>query len=832
MIRRLIMLVALVAAAVSGAQAQTSNRVVTGEVRDSLTNEAEAYVTVTLVADKAKRAAAVATTDLQGRFRIAAPAAGKYTLHIVAVGRRPYTRVMRIEDGKTQDLGVIRTTDSDGRLGTATVTAQRPIVTAEPDRIGYSMADDPEAKASMLTDMLRKVPMVTVDGEDKIQVNGSSNFKVYVNGKPNPMLSSNPSLIMKNMPASMVKKVEVITNPGAREDAEGVSGILNLVTEGEAKTTGYTLTPSIQMTTMGAVGSLYGLVKTGRLTLSGTYVLGRIFQPDYKSGSEREDFASGTQLETWGTGHVQGTFHYASLEASYEFSDRDLLSLSGGWHGWRGSVYDFNTTGMYDLRADRTRLYGYDLFTRTRMQMFNYSANVDYQHTFKREGQMLTLSYRLNDQPNENDMRMTFSNLDNVPFAQLDRIQNPDNHAAEHTAQAGLALPLGKAHTVATGVKYIYRQNNSDNYEAWRISGTDDAFVEDAAASPDYRHRSDIGAAYGEYTFKQGPWMARAGLRYEYTHYKASYPDGNAEGFTQHFGDLAPSALISYNLSATKSIKASYSLRLGRPDISFLSPYVQRPTPESMKYGNPQLESEHSHNFELAFNSLNPVFSTGVTLGYSMQTDGLMQYSFIDGDVLHTTFGNFTHSKKWNLTLFANCMLSKSTVLTFNGSAAYTDLKAYRYVNGMTARHSGFSATGMASLSQQLPAKLMLRVIGGGNTKRPELQGYAAGNLFYGMVLSRSFLAEDRLTLSLSGRNFFTPRQTFRTTQLTEAFRTATWQRHSTWAVALGVTYRLGNLRTTVKKTQRTINSSETVTKQEDNNGQSNGQQGMGGMGF
>ena len=177
-------------------------------------------------------------------------------------------------------------------------------------------------------------------------------------------------------------------------------------------------------------------------------------------------------------------------------------------------------------------------------------------------------------------------------------------------------------------------------------------------------------------------------------------------------------------------------------------------------------------------------------------------------------------------------MLSKTTVLSLNGSAAYTDLKAYRYVNGQTARHDGFSATGMLALSQQLPAKVQMRLIGGGNTKRPELQGYAPGNLFYGLVFSRNFLAEDRLTLSLAGRNIFTPHQTFRTTQITEAFRTNAWQRHTVWTVAFGLSYRLGNLRTTVKKTQRTINSSETVSKKEENNGQSNGQQGMGGMGF
>ncbi|MDY6129864.1 MAG: TonB-dependent receptor [Prevotella sp.] len=813
--------------------AHAQQTVVKGVLVDSVLNEGEPYASVRIFRQgDMQKPVAMFLTEKDGTFKREVKGSGQFYAIFSSVGKQDLRKALTLGGKAEVDMGRLLISDNPTQITGVEVVAQKPLVKMEVDKMTYQVAEDADSKASTVLDMLRKVPMVTVDGEDNIQVNGSSNFKVYVNGKPNPMLSSNPSLIMKNMPASMVKKVEVITNPGAREDAEGVSGILNLVTEGEAKTTGYTLTPSVQMTTQGAIGSLYGLVKTGRLTLSGTYVLGRIFQPDYKRGTEREDFTAGTLLETYGTGHVQGTFHYASLEASYEFSDRDLLSLSGGWHGWRGSVYDFNTTGMYDLRADRTRLYGYDLFTRSRMRMFNYSANVDYQHSFKREGQMLTLSYRLSDQPNENNDRMIFSNLENVPFNQQDRIQNPDNHAAEHTAQADLALPLGKAHTVATGVKYIYRQNNSDNYEAWRNSGTDNAFIEDAAASPDYRHRSDIGAAYGEYTFKQGPWMARAGLRYEYTHYKATYPDGNAPGFTQHFGDLAPSALISYNLSATKSIKASYALRLGRPDISFLSPYVQRPTPESMKYGNPQLESEHSHNFELSFNSLNPGLSVGATLGYTVQTDGLMQYSFLQDNILHTTFGNFTHNKKLNLTLFANCMLSKTTVLSLNGSAAYTDLKAYRYVNGMTARHDGFSATGMLALSQQLPAKVQMRLIGGGNTKRPELQGYAPGNLFYGLVFSRNFLAEDRLTLSLAGRNIFTPHQTFRTTQITEAFRTNAWQRHTVWTVAIGLSYRLGNLRTTVKKTQRTINSSETVSKKEENNGQSNGQQGMGGMGF
>ena len=117
----------------------------------------------------------------------------------------------------------------DFDLESVTVTASKPLVKMETDKMTYNVQEDADAKASTVLDMLRKVPMVTVDGQDNITVNGSSNFKVYVDGKPNPMFSSNPSQIFKAMPATMVKNIEVITNPGAKYDAEGTGGVLNLI---------------------------------------------------------------------------------------------------------------------------------------------------------------------------------------------------------------------------------------------------------------------------------------------------------------------------------------------------------------------------------------------------------------------------------------------------------------------------------------------------------------------------------------------------------------------------------------------------------------------------
>ena len=122
----------------------------------------------------------------------------------------------------------------DFDLASVTVVASKPLVKMETDKMTYNVQQDAEAKASTVLDMLRKVPMVTVDGQDNITVNGSSSFKVYVDGKPNPMFSANPSQIFKAMPATMVKNIEVITNPGAKYDAEGTGGVLNIVLNKQA----------------------------------------------------------------------------------------------------------------------------------------------------------------------------------------------------------------------------------------------------------------------------------------------------------------------------------------------------------------------------------------------------------------------------------------------------------------------------------------------------------------------------------------------------------------------------------------------------------------------
>ncbi len=219
--------------AVGMAQTEVSFQV-KGILLDSLTQEGEPYATIRIVRDdKPEKPVKMMVSDMKGRFRETVSGKGKFTLSVTSVGRTTIVRKFTVkESGETFDFGTIYMTDAANELGVVEVVAQKPLVKADIDKIEYSVSDDPDSETNTMLEMLRKVPMVTVDGEDNIKVNGSSSFKVYVNGKPNSMMSNNPTEVLKSMPANTIKKIEVITNPGPKYDAEGVGGILNIITSG------------------------------------------------------------------------------------------------------------------------------------------------------------------------------------------------------------------------------------------------------------------------------------------------------------------------------------------------------------------------------------------------------------------------------------------------------------------------------------------------------------------------------------------------------------------------------------------------------------------------
>lgn len=225
------------------AQKQGGLYSVKGTLVDSLLNESEPYATVRISsAANPDEKVKLSVTDEKGRFNEKLSEPGDYVITLSSVGKNTVKRNFTLStSNKSVDLGTIFTSEATEMLKGVEVVAQKPLVKAEIDKITYSMEDDPDSKTNTTLEMLKKVPLVTVDGEDNIQVNGSSSFKVHVNGKPNTLMSNNPKEVLRSMPANSIKSIEVITEPGAKYDAEGIGGILNIITT-DAKMQGYNVT--------------------------------------------------------------------------------------------------------------------------------------------------------------------------------------------------------------------------------------------------------------------------------------------------------------------------------------------------------------------------------------------------------------------------------------------------------------------------------------------------------------------------------------------------------------------------------------------------------------
>ena len=806
--KKIFLIAALLSSSIFATAQVAGGYTIHGVVQDSLSQQKEPYATVRLFRKGEGKPLVVATTDASGKFTLHYTKPGTYILQTAIIGKLPTKKELVLDADKMVELGTILTQDAGQSLATAEVVAARPLVKSQIDRLVYSMSDDPDAQTNTMLEMLRKVPLVTVDGQDKITVNGKANFKVYVNGKPNKMMSDNPSVVLKSFPASVVKKVEVITDPGAKYDAEGTSGILNIVTATEATTTGYTVTPTLSWSNRGWGGNIFGMVQIGKLTLSAHGGVNGENSLRNTTESERELILDPVNhlLKTKGESYNHGTSGFGGLDASYDISKHDLLSVSSSIYAGRQKGHGLSSTF---LTGNAGTVYSYDNVNHRDSRYHGINTSVGYQHQFGKENQNLTVSYRFSSDLRNNKTLNVYDNLQSVPFALKDRRIDPDNKSQEHTAQIDFTSPLGENHTLSVGAKYIYRLNRSDNEEYSRLAGIATDFLPDVAQSLLYRHRTDISAGYTEYIYRLKRFSLRSGLRFESSHIRVTYPNGTRAAFSTRLNDWVPSLNLGYNLTDTQLLRLGYNLRIGRPDIYYLSPYVNHLSPEKISYGNPNLESETAHNFQLNYSLFSQKFSVNFSATYSTSYNGLTFYSFMKDGVEHSTSGNFLHSKQWSFDTYLNVNPWKSTAFTLNGNLKYSDLKSYR-----TSDHNyGFSGNIFAMLRQDLPWKLKFALGAGATWGDISLQGQGSEFKYYFLDLSRSFLEEDRLTVTLNGFNIFNPRQTLKNTTQTTMFRSSeSYVIHGLSRISLGISWRFGKLRAVVKKTARSIENSDVKT--------------------
>ena len=682
------------------------------------------------------------------------------------------------------------------------IKAQRQLIKQEIDRIGYDVQADEESKTQTVMDMLRKVPMVTVDGQDNILVKGNSSFKIYKNGHLDPSLSKNAKEVFKSMPALMVKRIEVITDPGAREDAEGVDAILNIVMVNGSKMSGITGVVSAAYTSLNhpnLYASLTG--QLGKLLMSVDYGYGGMSSRETENSThtERSFLDTGNKMLLHSDGKNPGGIHYTNLNASYDIDSLNLISASFGGYFYKLNVQGDSKTSLYS--ASDLPIYSFsNHYWMPGYSHSSWNGRFDYEHKTRRKGERFTLSYMLALTRQHSDQENTYSELLNAPFTYTGSLQTVRERFTEHTFQADWLRPFGKGHQLEIGTKYIDRNNNSHN--------TQEFYGDDLLTNDEFQHTTRVLAGYVDYIYNHEKWSARAGLRYEYSFMKGSYPDGKKESFNKHLNDWVPQASLKYQLTDAQSLKLNYTTSINRPGISYLNPAVVI-SPTIIYQGNPQLVSSRTQRISLVYSYILPNLTLQVAPGYHHTSDGISDIQTAKDDIRYRTYDNILRYRRFSVEQYVQWKPFDGTTIVLNNNLRY---EHYENPN-LGYRTFGWSDNYYVNLSQKLPWKLLLYLSSYGKIGRSPSDVYTMQHSYFGYYasLQRSFLKADRLTVRIAANAPFNKYWSSEAETVNGNYRDfqQSWNRARSFTIA--VTYRFGSLKASVKKTEHSIDNDDVV---------------------
>ena len=687
-------------------------------------------------------------------------------------------------------------------LDEVVVAQRRKLIKNDIDKLTYDVQHDKTAQTKTTLEILKKIPLVTVDGQENIRVQGSTSFKVYKNGHPDPSLSGqNLKDILKAIPASTIKRIEVITDPGAKYDAEGTTAILNIVMMSSSKLQGVSGNVNSKIDSYGSVRlGTYLTTKVGKLTTTVNYNYAN--QNKKQTENYREEaynyVKTGEQKREYGTNSTAATIHFGNISASYEIDSLNLMTASANFFGYKADANTQNTNERWDKNS--LLIYKFDNnMTTPGYSDLNLGGRFDYQHKTHLDGEVLTLSYMLAATRPQTTFRQTYSNMVNFPVSYTSYDQNTRERFTEHTFQIDYVRPFGKHHKIESGTKYILRNNNSTSLMDYQGTTPD--------MESNFKHNAQVAAAYLSYILTAGKWAARAGLRYEFTRMKASYPDGSNADYHANLNDWVPSASLQYKISDGQTLKVSYNTSINRPGIDYLNPAVIS-TPTAVSFGNANLGSSRNQALHLEYMLVTSKLTLQLSPYYSYTNNGIANIIYEQNRKDVSTYQNVLKSKVFGISSYTEWTPFIGTSFTLNADIRYARITLPTpYI-----KNSGCGGGIYFNWEQKIPWELTLTTSIGGEYGNRVYDPYAIEGrwFYYYFTLTRRFF-KDKLTVSLSAESPFIKERstTYRIVRgdYTGYERSVMYPRY----FYIGFSWSFGKLKASVKKAERSIQNDDLV---------------------
>jgi len=804
---------------VASPAAQSAGRL-TGTVTSATTGQPLAYASVVVLGAAGPVAGGVGGGD--GRFGLPGLAPGTYTVRVSLLGYQELVRpgVVVPAGGGEVALGPLPLVATAQKLGEVVVTARQPLVEELVDRTVYHAENDETTRGGDATDVLRRVPLLSLDLEGNVSVRGNQNIKVLINNKPSTITANSVADGLRQLPADQIKRVEVITSPSAKYDAEGSGGIINIVTKGNALRGGQLSIDGSGGTRSGTL-NLNGGYRTGRMgfALGGFGRAGYNTPGSFTNEQLTTDPATGQQTRTTQAADTRQNQLFGRYTLGWDFDLDAHQGLAAALtYGTR------NATNYQDGLATATTglATGRPSSSARNVQITDESGTVDaslaYTHTYavpQRELSALALYSR-------NDRTYAFTNdtYAATEASQLGRSGN-DNPSAnqEITAQLDYQTPLSASQLLEVGVKDIQRRVRSD----YRSYGA----LASAQADNSFTYRQQVAAAYAAYTLGLPKGFSlKPGLRYEYTALAADFGTG-AVGDLPNYGLLVPSVSVLRKLRTGNVLKLAYNRRIQRPSLQFLNPNLQAANPLLQTQGNPALRPEYTSNYELGYGTLLGPANLNFSV-FARHTTGAIQSVRTPlsnpnyPGAVRIDYLNIGQENAYGGSAFFS--LDVGTKLSLSGgldgyyAALQNNVADPRYA----ARNAGWVLGGRLYGSYALPRGWNVQLFGFYRGQQVQLQGSQSSFVLYSMSLKHN-VAGKKGSLGLGAENFFSPTNAVRSDIASPLLsQQSTTVQHLT-SVKVYFSYRLGQL-TAEPRPHKNVKNDDLKT---DENG--GGSQGSGG---
>jgi len=771
---------------------------ISGTVKDSAQQVAIPFVSVSLYkATDMKTAVKSAYSDNNGRFTLAAVSPGSYTLVLSHTAFTKKVMAIELQESNPIEVGTIYMNPVAGQLSNVTVRATRPLIEQSSDKVTYNVENDPAAKTETASDILRKTPLVTVDGEGNVQLNGQSNFKILLNGKETAMFAQNVKEALKGFPGALIVKIEVITSPSAKYDAEGVGGIINIITK--KKVVGFNGSLSSYYSTLNNYSESSNLnIKTGKVGITGFYSLSGMRPQESFILSETVAFDP-TVFATRsfdGTRTRKSFYNSGNLEVSYEADSLNTFVAYGNLSGGRSrSLLEQQIRTTFSSAPVTQSILAQDLSA----EYPSSGVGADYTRKFAHKPEQ-ELSIRLNGQFSRNEDVNT--SVQDNPGQDRFVLNNSESLNREYTLQLDFIKPLRKNQRLETGAKVIARRAESDFESLIKYSQAEEYKI-NPFNTDRFQYHQEVYSGYGSYSATWKKYNVRLGLRLEHTLINGDFITSKTE-VEQAYTKLIPNVHISRKFTPSLTTALSYNQRLQRPYITNLNPFVNNNDSLNIYYGNPNLGPQVLHTLSLqnrivkGRTFMNIVFNSSYSNSLISQ---YVEYNKVTG-VTSTTSGNVGEEWQYSLMLNGNTSIGKK----LNGFVSV--MGRYNKIENTlnkTQQVEGFSGAAFTGFSFKATSKFTLSGSGGVNQVPQTLLNKNAAMVFYQVNFGYKVIG-DKLSVTANFNNMHSKYFDYKNTIENANFRTVNTNRNLYRVVYFGATWRFGKLKEQASKKKGVTN--------------------------